>query len=39
MCDKLINEEPTTSKEATQKKQWKEAMTDEYHSIMKNDMW
>jgi hypothetical protein len=36
---KLINEEPTTFEEAVQKKQWKEAMTEEYQSIMKNDVW
>jgi hypothetical protein len=36
---KLINEEPTTFEEAAQKKQWKEAMTEEYQSIMKNDVW
>jgi hypothetical protein len=36
---KLINEQPTTFEEATQKKQWKEAMTEEYQSIIKNDVW
>jgi hypothetical protein len=36
---KLINEEPTTFEEAAQKKQWKEAMTEEHQSIMKNDVW
>jgi hypothetical protein len=36
---KLINEEPTTFEEAVQKKQWKEAMREEYQSIMKNDVW
>jgi hypothetical protein len=36
---KLINEEPATFEEATQKKQWKEAMTEEHQSIMKNDVW
>jgi hypothetical protein len=36
---RLINEEPTTFEEATQKKQWKEAMTEEHQSIMKNDVW
>ena len=36
---KLINEEPRTFEEAVQKKQWKEAMTEEYQSIMKNDVW
>jgi hypothetical protein len=36
---KFINEEPTTFEEASQKKQWKEAMTEEHQSIMKNDVW
>jgi hypothetical protein len=36
---KLLNEEPTTFEEATQKKQWKEAITEEHQSIMKNDVW
>ena len=38
MCD-LINQEPTSYKEAAQKKEWVEAMTEEYQSIMKNDVW
>jgi hypothetical protein len=36
---KLINEEPTTFEEAAQKKQWKEAMTKEHQSIIKNGVW
>ena len=36
---KLLNEEPTTFEEATQKEQWKEAMTKEHQSIIKNDVW
>jgi hypothetical protein len=36
---KLLDEEPTTFEEAVQKKQWKEAMTEEHQSIMKNDVW
>jgi hypothetical protein len=36
---KLLNEEPTTFEEAAHKKQWKEAMTEEHRSIMKNDVW
>jgi hypothetical protein len=36
---KLINEEPTTFEEAVQKKHWKEAMTEQYRSIMKNEVW
>jgi hypothetical protein len=36
---KLLDEEPTTFEEAVQKGQWKEAMTEEHRSIMKNDVW
>jgi hypothetical protein len=36
---KLLDEEPTTFEEEIQKKQWKEAMTEEHQSIMKNDVW
>jgi hypothetical protein len=36
---KLLDEEPTTFEEAIQKKQWKEAITEEHQSIMKNDVW
>jgi hypothetical protein len=36
---KLLDEEPTTFEEVVQKKQWKEAMTEEHQPIMKNDVW
>jgi hypothetical protein len=36
---KLLDEEPTTFEEVVQKGQWKEAMTEEHQSIMKNDVW
>jgi hypothetical protein len=36
---KLLDEEPTTFEEAVQKEQWKEAMTEEHQSIMKNEVW
>jgi hypothetical protein len=36
---KLLDEEPTTFEEAIQKEQWKEAMTEEHQSIMKNEVW
>jgi hypothetical protein len=36
---KLLNEEPTTFEEVAEKKQWKEAMTEEHQSIIKNDVW
>ena len=38
MCD-LVDQEPTSYEEAAQKKKWVEAMTEEYQSIMKNDVW
>jgi hypothetical protein len=36
---KLLDEEPTTFEEAVKKGQWKEAMTKEHKSIMKNEVW
>jgi hypothetical protein len=38
MCD-LLEEEPTCSEEAIQRKEWADAMTEEYQSIMKNEVW
>ena len=38
ICD-LVDQEPTNYEEAAQKKEWVEAMTKEYQSIMKNDVW
>jgi hypothetical protein len=38
MCD-LIENEPTCFEEAIQKKEWVDAMTEEYQSIIKNDIW
>ena len=38
MCD-LVDQEPTNYEEAIQKKEWVEAVTEEYRSIMKNDVW
>jgi hypothetical protein len=38
MCD-LIEKEPTCFEEAIQKKEWVNAMTEEYQSIIKNDVW
>jgi hypothetical protein len=35
----LVNVEPSIFEEAVKKKEWKEAMTKEYQSIMKNDVW
>jgi hypothetical protein len=38
MCD-LLENEPTCFEEAIQKKEWADAMTEEYQSIIKNDVW
>jgi hypothetical protein len=38
MCD-LVENEPTCFEEVVQKKEWMDAMTEEYQSIMKNDVW
>ena len=38
MCD-LVDQEPTSYGEVAHKKEWVEAMKEEYQSIMKNDVW
>jgi hypothetical protein len=38
MCD-LLEKEPAFVEEAIQKKEWEDAMTEEYQSIVKNDVW
>jgi hypothetical protein len=38
MCD-LLEEEPTCFEESIQRKEWTDAMTEEYQSIMKNEVW
>jgi hypothetical protein len=38
MCN-IIEKEPTCFEYATQKKEWEDAMTEEYQSIIKNDVW
>ena len=38
MCD-LVEKEPTCFEEVVQKKEWMDAMTEEYQSIIKNDVW
>ena len=38
LCD-IIDQEPSTYEEDTEKKEWKDAMIEEYQSIMKNDVW
>ena len=38
LCD-IIDKEPSTYEEALEKKEWKDAMIEEYKSIMKNDVW
>jgi hypothetical protein len=38
MCN-LLDEEPTCFEEAIQNKEWEDDMTEEYQSIIKNDVW
>ena len=38
LCD-IIDKEPCNYEEAAEKKEWKNAMIEEYLSIMKNDVW
>ena len=38
MCD-LVDKQPTCFEASVQNKEWVEAMTEEYQSIMKNDVW
>jgi hypothetical protein len=38
MCD-LLEKQPTCFEEAIRKKEWAYAMTEEYQSIIKNDVW
>jgi hypothetical protein len=38
MCD-LLEEEPPFFEDAIQRKEWEDAMTEEYQSIMKNEVW
>jgi hypothetical protein len=38
MCD-LLEKETTYFEEAIQMKEWVDAMTEEYQSIIKNDVW
>ena len=36
LCD-IIDKEPSNYEEVAQKKEWKDAMIEDYQSIMKND--
>ena len=38
MCN-LVDQEPTSYEEDVQKKEWVQEMTEDYQSIMKNDVW
>ena len=35
----FLDKEPSNYEEATEWKEWKDAMIEEYQSIMKNDVW
>ena len=38
LCD-IIGKEPSNYEEGVERKEWKDAMIEEYQSIMKNDVW
>ena len=38
MCD-LLEKEPTLFEEDIQKKEWEDAIIEEYQSIIKNNVW
>ena len=38
MCN-LVDEEPTCSEKETKKKEWVDAMIEEYQSIVNNNVW
>ena len=38
LCD-IIDKEPSNYEEVTEKKEWKDAMIEEYPLIMNNDVW
>ena len=38
LCN-FIDKEPSNYEEATKRKEWKDAMIEEYQLIMKNDVW
>ena len=38
LCD-IIDKEPSNYEEVAEKKEWKDAMIEEYQLIMKNDVW
>ena len=38
LCD-FIDKEPSNYEEAAERKEWKDAMIEEYQLIMKNDVW
>ena len=39
LMSSISDSEPSSYEEAAEKQVWKDVMTEEYHSIMKNDVW
>ena len=35
----IVDKEPTCFEDATNQKEWVDAMVEEYQSIIKNDVW
>ena len=38
LCD-IIDKEPSNYEEVAERKEWKDAMIEEYQSLVKNDVW
>jgi hypothetical protein len=39
LMSSIIDSEPSNIEEVAKKQEWKNAMMEKYHSIMKNDVW
>ena len=39
LTSNISDSEPSSYEEATEQQVWKDSMTEEYHSILKNDVW
>jgi hypothetical protein len=39
LMSNIIDSKPSTFEDAAEKPEWKDAMMEEYQSIMKNDVW
>ena len=39
LVSQLVDSEPSSFQEATKHQEWRDAMVEEYSSIMQNDVW